>query len=585
MIELAAALALAALLGWLGWRRRGAGRRAPGGAASGASAPEGSTAGLLAAISDLEREVRARRETEAELRAARERYRTVSELSSDLSFAFRFGPGGRLGPDWVTQAFQRISGYSLAEVRDAGLHTLVHPSDWPAVAAELRRARDGEPTSFRARIVTKSGEVRWLDTRLARVGSAAGDGLRLVGSSQDVTEAVEAFARGHRLEAHLNEARRLESLALLAGGIAHDFNNALSVVLGNVSLALAELPPESPLRPRLARVRSAARHAVSLTEQMLTYSGDAAATLKPLDLTQLLEEARELLEASVGEHCALHCELAPQLPPVRGDATQLRQVLVNLVANASEAGADRVWLRSGRLRARPEDLEGCFGSAHPEPGDYAFFEVADAGPGMDEATRERVFEPFFSTRSDGRGLGLAAVLGIVRGHGGAIRLESAPGRGSSFRVLLPLAGEERAGPGPQPAPPRAEAPGRVLVIDDDEPVREIAQAFLARSGFASLGAGGGREGLELLRSRGGEIEAVLLDLSMPDLDGCETLREIRRLRPGLPVIVVTGYEEVATRERLAAQPGTSCLRKPYDPEALARALRAALAGAARDGQP
>jgi signal transduction histidine kinase/CheY-like chemotaxis protein len=388
--------------------------------------------------------------------------------------------------------------------------------------------------------------------------------------------------RERRLEAHQNEVRRLESLGLLASGIAHDFNNALSVILGNVSLALAELPPDSPLRRRLARVRSAARHAVSLTEQMLTYSGDSAVTRKPLDLERVLDETRELLEATVGEHCALQFELAPQILPVRGDATQLRQVLVNLVGNAAEALAGQpgsVQLRSGSVRVGRQELEDGFGNAHPEPGPYAFFEVADSGPGMDEATQSRIFEPFYTTRAAGRGLGLAAVLGIVRGHDGVIQLESAPGRGSSFRVLLPLlGGEPAAAGGPPQAALRADVPATVLVIDDEEPVREIAQAFLTRSGFRVVAASGGREGLEILRARGREIEAVLLDLSMPEQGGEETLREIRRMRPDLPVIVATGYDEAATRARLAAEAGTPCIRKPYAPEVLADALRAALAG-------
>jgi CheY-like chemotaxis protein len=256
-------------------------------------------------------------------------------------------------------------------------------------------------------------------------------------------------------------------------------------------------------------------------------------------------------------------------------------VLVNLVANASEALGGRpgaVRLRSGCLTARREDLEGGFGTADPAPGRYAFFEVADSGPGMDAGMQQRIFEPFYSTRAAGRGLGLAAVLGIVRGHDGVIQVESAPGRGSRFRVLLPLLGGEPAPRAvPEPAEPPGGPPAQVLVIDDEEPVREIAQAFLTRSGFGALVAGGGSEGLELLRTRAGAIDAVLLDLGMPDLGGEETLREIRRLRPDLPVIVATGFEEAAVRARLAAEPGLACIRKPYSPEVLEHALRAALA--------
>jgi CheY-like chemotaxis protein len=376
----------------------------------------------------------------------------------------------------------------------------------------------------------------------------------------------------------------------MAGGVAHDFNNALAVILGNDLLAMSDAEPGSRLARQLERIRLAAKHAEALTNQMLTYSGKASISLKPLDLSRLIEETSELLEASISRKYPLDISLEHGGTMVDGDPTQLRQVIVNLVTNAAEALGDtgqpeRITLRCGVMTADADYLSDCIGASGFSPGDYIYVEVSDSGEGMDDATRKRIFEPFFSTKFTGRGLGLASVMGIVRGHRGTIKLVTAPGSGTSFRVLLPPAISGASGAVPtargagceqQKATPGG---GKVLVVDDDEAVLELAGEFLERAGLAVVAAGGGRDALAIIRAESGaEIAAVVLDLAMPDLDGRDTLLEIRRLRPDLPVVLASGFGEDVGAERAADDEIAAFLRKPYEPDDLVEAIRTALSG-------
>jgi CheY-like chemotaxis protein len=266
---------------------------------------------------------------------------------------------------------------------------------------------------------------------------------------------------------------------------------------------------------------------------------------------------------------------------VEGDATQIRQILLNLVTNASESltgGSGSVRVRTGLIQQSAEDLAGAAGAEHPRPGVYALLEVTDDGEGMDAATLARVFEPFFTTKFSGRGLGLAAVLGIVRMHGGVARIRSAVGRGSSVRVLLPSShGAFTASPdaGNGRSPERSS--GTILVVDDQEDVVEVAQAFLERAGHSVIVAGGGQAAIEIFRDRSQEIDAVLLDLAMPDTGGEEVLLEIRRIRSDVGVIIATGYSAQAASERLASLGVAGFVHKPYEPEEILEQVGRALA--------
>jgi two-component system, cell cycle sensor histidine kinase and response regulator CckA len=431
------------------------------------------------------------------------------------------------------------------------------------------------------------GSWRWFDNTGRAYFTARGK-LRFVSIGRDITEARLAEAERSRLEAHMQEVQRLESLGVLAGGIAHDFNNLLAVIMGNAALLDAGAGSDDEKRGRVRRIRAAAKHAESLTDQMLAYAGKAVAELVPLDLSALVEETKDLVLASISKRCELDLELDPALPAVTGDPTQLRQVLLNLVTNASEAfgsGHGRVRVRTGCALADAPTLAGAFGAAERRPGRWVFLEVSDDGPGIAEEVRGRIFEPFFSTRGVGRGLGLAAVLGIASAHQGVVKLESVPGQGSTFRMLVPPSDTAGVPAEAKPGIPSGEAAaiaprgrarpaGLVLVVDDDEGVREVAEALLAEAGFRVETVASGS--VALARVREGGVGAVLLDLVMPDLSGAEVLRLLAAEYPELPVVLASGYKRELAAERLGRETAFAFVQKPYDPEALCAALGEAL---------
>ena len=402
---------------------------------------------------------------------------------------------------------------------------------------------------------------------------------------RDVTEARQAEVARVRLESRVQEVQRLESLGVLAGGIAHDFNNLLAVILGNAVLLESGGGPPEEQKDRIKRIRAAGRHAEALTDQMLTYAGKAVAERVPVDLSALVRETEALLRASIAKSSRVELELESALPAVLGDPTRLRQVLLNLVTNASEALAEapgRVTVRTASVEADAVALAGALGAAERREGKWVVLEVRDDGPGMTPEMRRRALEPFFSTKGPGRGLGLAAVLGIASSHGGALEIEDAAGGGTSVRVYLPPSGAARVAPvaavAPR-APAAAETAARpttglVLVVDDDEAVREIAHALLAREGFRVESVAGGHEALERV-GRGG-VDVVLLDLAMPDMPGPEVLRALNRTVPDLPVVVATGYKGDLATDRLGSHGAFAVVHKPFDAPALAGVLRAAL---------
>jgi nitrogen-specific signal transduction histidine kinase/CheY-like chemotaxis protein len=397
---------------------------------------------------------------------------------------------------------------------------------------------------------------------------------------RDVTERKQTEEERRRLELRMGEVQRLDSLGVLAGGIAHDFNNMLAVIRGNSLLALADLDAGVAPRERLDRIRSATEHAMGLTEQMLTYSGRPPLTLRPLDLTQLVRDTHNLLRASVTEKGCLEFDLQDDLPTVKGDFTRIQQVVVNLASNASEAlgeGGGTIRIATGVRMADSHDLSDSFGTPDVAPGEYVALEVSDTGPGMDPEIQQRIFEPFFTTKSTGRGLGLAAVLGIVVAHHGVIRIESRPGGGTKFQVLLPRSAPaaERA-PEPGELERLAAKSGRILVVDDDEPVLDLAREFLERAGFEVLTAPGGQAGIDLFRAHSDDIDAVILDLVMPGVGGAEAFVEILRIRPEMPVVVTSGYDKEKAVERFSSRGFSGFLYKPYEPEELVESVRKAL---------
>jgi PAS domain S-box-containing protein len=520
---------------------------------------ERSRAELRRARDDLERRVE---ERTGQLRESEERFRRLVAVSSEGIVIHERGAIREVNP-----ALAFLFGYRHSELIGSQLVGLLVPADRERIGERISGGFEG---ASQATALRKDGSTFPVELE-AREVVHEGRVLCACGV-RDISERRRAEEERRSLERHMRAVQKLESLGVLAGGIAHDFNNLLAVILGNCRVALDDLPGDSPVRKMIGRVQAAGEQASGLVEQLLTYSGKRSPSQMPLDLSRLVMEMLDLLRVSVSEKCSLVPELEADLPAVDGDPYQIRQVVLNLVTNASEAIAGsggNVTVRTGTAVADAAELAASFGATDLAPGRYVFVEVSDTGTGITAETRARVFEPFFTTKFFGRGLGLASVLGIVRAHGGAIAIESEPGHGSRFRVLLPPS--PRVGRS-EPLVDRSVAGpcegALVLVVDDEEPVLEVAQHFLERAGFAVLTALGGEQAVDLFRARAEEIDAVVLDLTMPDKDGLETCLEIGRIRSGVPVIVTSGFGEEFSNRRLEGQAIAGFLRKPFEPEDL-----------------
>ena len=399
----------------------------------------------------------------------------------------------------------------------------------------------------------------------------------IMASFLDVTEHKHAEEERRQLETQLQHAQKLESLGLLASGIAHDFNNLLMGILGHADLALMQLPSFSPTRKSVQEIRVTAQRAADLTKELLAYSGSGKLVVEPVLLSEVVREMAHLLEVFIAKKCALEYDFAANLPAVEADATQLRQVIMNLILNASEAiGGNRgvVAVRTGLMECDRACLsETHLGENLPE-GAYVYLEVEDTGCGMTAETRGRLFEPFFTTKVTGRGLGLAAVIGIVRGHRGAIRVYSEPGRGTTFRVLFPAS--KRPAEAHLPVAEELEAwhgTGTVLVVDDELTIRELTRDVLERVGFTVLTAADGREAVEIYRANADRIRFVLLDMTMPNMDGRETFEAIQEIRRDVPVILSSGFNEQYSRSRFVGGGPDEFIQKPYGLKQLLEVVR------------
>ncbi|MCP4872752.1 MAG: response regulator [Proteobacteria bacterium] len=427
------------------------------------------------------------------------------------------------------------------------------------------------------------GEFSTLDgTRIFSArGVALGDGMVGVGFF-DVTERRTLERERLEMVERMQHGQKLESLGVLAGGIAHDFNNLLAGIMGNTSLALLELPASLPARELLERAEATAQIASELTRQMLAYSGRGRFVIEQIDLSHLVEEMTRLLEVSLTTRAVVRYEMAEDLPPVEADPSQIRQVVMNLVTNASEAvqgTSGVIMVRTGLVRADDRYLDGYWLANELKPGDFVSVEVSDTGRGMPAAVQTRLFDPFFTTKKIGRGLGMAAVLGIVRSHEGSIKVYSEVGQGTTIKVLFPVS--PRGTIAPAPAPP--EPPGRmqdalVLVIDDEDTVRTVACQVLERHGCRTVHAADGEAGVGLFRQRPDEIDLILLDLTMPVMDGEEAFRIIRSIRPDVPIIVTSGYNRQDTTTRFAGRATAGFLQKPWTAQGLIHVVSNALEG-------
>jgi signal transduction histidine kinase/ActR/RegA family two-component response regulator len=415
------------------------------------------------------------------------------------------------------------------------------------------------------RVVTIDGVTKYMLGNAILVRDAHGIPAHVVGTALDISDQVAADAERARLESQIQQAQKLESLGVLAGGIAHDFNNLLVGILGNASLALLELDETHHARESIASIERAAQRAAELTRQLLAYAGKGRFVVEPIDVSAAVKEMSSLLRTAVSRTASMQLDLAKQLPAIEVDTTQFRQVLMNLITNASDAlrdDAGMISLRTGVRHVDRDFLATCIVGSNATPGHYVFVEVQDSGIGMDEATMARIFDPFFSTKFTGRGLGLAATLGIVRSHHGAIHVHSVVGEGTSFTVLFPVS-DRSAQVHVTPRASSWHGRGEILVIDDEPSVLAITATLLTRRGFAVTKANDGAQGIELYGADPSRFALVLLDMTMPGLDGQTVLRALRALDRDVRVLLMSGYNEQEVNQMFAGPGPAGFLQKPF----------------------
>lgn len=387
-------------------------------------------------------------------------------------------------------------------------------------------------------------------------------------AEQELLESRKALEERSRFEAQMQQAQKLESLGVLAGGIAHDFNNLLVGILGNASLALLDLAHDSEARRSVEEIEQAAQRAAELTRQLLAYAGKGRFVVEKVDASTIVQEMATLLRTAVSKRAAVQLDLAPGLPLIEVDATQFRQVVMNIITNASDAitgGPGAIVIRTGRVTITAEGLPNAVPGTHALPGDYVVVEVSDTGVGMDEVAVTRIFDPFYSTKFTGRGLGLAATLGIVRGHRGAIETVSALGVGTTMRLYFPVSPNQSAVT--EPSPPRAwTGSGEVLIVDDEESVRSVSASLLQRRGFGVVVARDGQEAAAILAAAPNRFTLVLLDLTMPGMDGEATFLTLREINPALRVVLMSGYSESEVTRMFEGHGIAGFLQKPFRAE-------------------
>jgi PAS domain S-box-containing protein len=426
-------------------------------------------------------------------------------------------------------------------------------------------------SAVEARVHCKNGEKKDVEFFFEAIGDI------FVTTFNDVTERKKSEAERLTMERQMLHVQKLESLGVLAGGMAHDFNNILMAIMGHADLARLRLRGDPHTLKNLDEIVNASRRASDLSRQMLAYSGRGKFVIETVDISSLISEIAQLLSASISKRSKLILNLQSDLPAVEADATQLRQVIMNLITNASESIGDttgEITVDTGRDFFSHSWLdEAILGSEIPE-GDYIFLRIKDTGCGMDEATLSRIFEPFFTTKFTGRGLGMAAVLGIIKGHHGAIRIRTAQGKGSEFTVILPPADHKTSARKPETGTWRGN--GTILLVDDEESIRSVSIQMLELLGFTAMSAADGEEALRIYAKKGDTIDLVLLDLTMPGMDGVQTLKMLRELNSDVRVVISSGYTEMEIGGRFRDMKILGFIQKPYDQTQLSEALQRAM---------
>jgi len=503
-----------------------------------------------------------------ELKAALDEHAIVAMTDTD----------GRI--TYANDKFCEISKYSREELLGQD-HRIVNSGHHPKAffAGMWATISNGKAWHGEIRNKAKDGSFYWVATTVVPLFDSEGRVRKYVSIRTDITERKRAEEQHLAIERKMLEAQKLESLGVLAGGVAHDFNNILCSVLGSASLAVEDSPKDSTVQGHLNVVIEGTKRAADLCKQLLAYSGKGRFVVENISLNRLVEDTTRLLQISTSKKAVLRYDLYRGLPLIAADATQIRQVVMNLVINASEAIGEKsgvISISTGLTRVDRAYLGGAFHAPELPDGNYVYLEVSDTGCGMDHETQSRIFDPFFTTKFSGRGLGLAAVMGIVRGHKGALKVYSELGRGTTFKMLFPRVEE-----GAEAVPADAEqkmpwrGAGWVMVIDDEESVRGAASAMLHRLGFEVALAKDGPEAIEACRKEPDRFQLFFLDLTMPHMSGESTFSELRRINPEAKVVLMSGFNEHDAVAQFVGKGLAGFLPKPFGVQDMGRVAKAA----------
>jgi PAS domain S-box-containing protein len=524
---------------------------------------------LLARVEGRLELARARRQADHALSESESRFRRLFEANIFAFFFARFD--GRIldGND----AFGQMSGYTSEELRSGQVRwDQMTPEEFAEIdrqaQAELRER--GRCAPFEKEFIRKDG------TRVAVLIGAALLNQPFANQDSWVAFCLDLTER-NRLDAQLRRTQKLESLGVLAGGVAHDFNNLLVGIMGNASLALDNMSESNSDRQLLREVVRASERAADLTSQLLAYAGKGKFRVEPIDLSSLIREIGTLIQTSIPKNVQLRLDLHDSLPSVEADSSQMQQLIMNLIINGAESIGEQhgtVLVQTDVHQVDEHYLRTTGTEQELTPGRYVYLEVRDTGCGMDEETKARIFDPFFSTKFLGRGLGLAAVVGIVRGHKGAIKVYTAPGKGSTFKVLFPAREDQTARAGlAAPQDQDLTGAGLVLVVDDEEIVRSAVKSALERYGYSVLAVENGQVATDLFRQVHDRVEMVVLDMTMPVMGGEEALRHLQAIAPEVKVVLSSGFSEVEAVRRFTGKGLAGFIQKPYTAAQLAETIK------------
>jgi PAS domain S-box-containing protein len=507
------------------------------------------------------------------LRESQERYRLVSEISSDYAYSLNVRPDGSLECEWITDPFTRATGFTAAEINSIGWTKLYSHDDRQIWSGHYEALLSNQPATTDVRIVTKDRQIRWVRI----FGRPIWDGgqhrvIRIYGAAQDNT------TQKH-LEQQLLQSQKMEAIGRLAGGVAHDFNNLLTVILGYGQVLKEQAHSEQPEWEHLDEILKAAERAAQLTNQLLAFSRRQILRPRSISLNTVVADLEKMLRRLIGEDIELLTSLDSDLGLACADPGQIEQVIMNLVVNARDAmpSGGKLTIETGNV-----ELDDSYVRQHAnvKSGSYVMLAVSDTGVGMDAQTIARIFEPFFTTKEMGKGtgLGLATVFGIVEQSEGNIWVYSEPGQGTSFKVYLPrLKQGSKADPDRRPArSSAARGSGTILVVEDENSVRALSRSILSRAGYTVLDTGDVDEALRLCEHHPGTISLLMIDVVLPKMSGPETAERALQLRPEMQVLYSSGYTDSAISRNAVLKQGAFFLEKPFTPDALIQKVQQVL---------